>query len=43
MLCQSQINHADTREAKVYKEDKTIIAIIALRSAYEKNDIQRIQ
>jgi len=43
MLCQSSINHAETREAKVYKEDKTIIAINSLRSAYEKNEIVKIQ
>lgn len=43
ILCQSKINHADTREARVYKEDKEIIAIMQLRSAYEKNDIIQIQ
>lgn len=43
ILCQSQINHADSREAKVYKDDKQIIAITDLRSAYEKNNIKEIQ
>jgi COP9 signalosome complex subunit 2 len=42
MLCQSTINHSESREAKVYKEDKTIIAINSLRSAYEKNEIIKI-
>lgn len=43
MLCESQINHADTREARVYKDDKQIMAIMNLRTAYEKNDIGKIQ
>jgi len=43
MLCHSKINHSDTREARVYKEDKEIIAIMQLRQAYEKNDIIQIQ
>ena len=42
ILCQSPINHADSREAKVYKDDKQIIAITSLRQAYEKNDIKEI-
>ena len=43
MLCDSKINHADTREAKVYKDDKQIVSIVSLRQAFEKNDIKRIQ
>lgn len=43
MLSDSKINHADTREAKVYKEDKQVVAIMSLRQAFEKNDINRIQ
>lgn len=43
MLCNSSINHADTREAKVYKDDKQIIAIMHFRQAFEKNDITRIR
>jgi COP9 signalosome complex subunit 2 len=43
MLCNSTINHADTREAKVYKEDKQIIAIMQFRNAFEKNDIKKIR
>ena len=43
MLCDSEINHAETREAKVYKDDKQIDAINQLRLAYEKNDTKRIQ
>lgn len=31
ILCQSPINHADSREAKVYKDEKQIIAITSLR------------
>jgi COP9 signalosome complex subunit 2 len=42
MLCNSAINHADTREAKVYKDDKQIISIMNFRQAFEKNDIKRI-
>jgi len=42
MLCNSKINHADTREAKVYKDDKQIIAIMKFRQAFEKNDIKSI-
>lgn len=42
MLCNSPINHADTREAKVYKEDKHIISINQFRVAFEKNDIKMI-
>jgi COP9 signalosome complex subunit 2 len=42
MLCNSKINHADTREAKVYKDDKQIIAIMLFRQAFEKNDIKKI-
>merc|ERR1711935_537304 len=43
MLCNSSINHAETREAKVYKDDKQVIAIMAFRQAFEKNDIKRIR
>lgn len=43
MLCNSEINHTDSREAKVYKSDPKISAMIALRSAYEKNDIKKIR
>ena len=42
MLSGSQINQADTREAKVYREDREIIAIVQLREAFEKNDINTI-
>ena len=37
------MNHADTREAKVYKDDKQVKAISDLRSAFENNDIKTIQ
>lgn len=43
MLSKSEINHVDTREAKVYKDDQTVIAITSLHQAYEKNDIKNIQ
>ena len=43
MLCSSEMNHADTREAKVYKDDKQVKAISDLRSAFENNDIKMIQ
>lgn len=42
MLCNSPINHADTREAKVYKDDKHIVSINQFRVAFEKNDIKMI-
>ena len=43
ILSGSEINYAETREAKVYMEDPQIIAIMLLRSAFEKNDINQIQ
>lgn len=42
ILSGSEINYATTREAKVYHEDSQIQAIVNLRSAYEKNDINTI-
>lgn len=39
ILADSEINYATTREAKVYMEDKEIIAITQLRTAFEQNDI----
>ena len=39
ILADSEINYATTREAKVYMEDKEIIAITQLRAAFEANDI----
>ena len=42
MLCSSEMNHADTREAKVYKDDKQVKAISDLRSAFENDDIKTI-
>ena len=39
MLSASAINYADTIEAKVYADDSEIIAMINLRGAFEKNDI----
>ena len=39
ILADSEINYAQTREAKVYMEDKQIIAITQLRTAFENNDI----
>ena len=43
MMCNSKINHADTREAKVFKDDKQIISIMQFRQAFEKNDISKIR
>jgi COP9 signalosome complex subunit 2 len=40
ILANSEINFAQTREAKVYMEDKQIIAISQLRSAFEQKDIK---
>ena len=42
IISDSEINYADTREAKVYQEDKEISALMSLRSAYEKNDYNDI-
>lgn len=42
ILSGSEINYATTREAKVYMEDPHITAIMNLRTAYEKNDINTI-
>ena len=39
MLCSSDIDHANTREAKVYASDDQVNAIIQLRSAYDKNQL----
>jgi COP9 signalosome complex subunit 2 len=38
IISNSEINYADTREAKVYQEDLEISALMQLRVAYEKND-----
>ena len=43
ILSASSINYCDTREAKVYKDDPEIVAIMNLRTAYEHNDINQIQ
>ena len=43
ILSGSQINYSGTREAKVYKDDPQIIAIMNLRIAFENNDINLIQ
>ena len=42
IISNSEINYADTREAKVYQEDKEISALMNLRAAYEKNDYKEI-
>uniref|UniRef100_A0A7S3JBB9 PCI domain-containing protein n=1 Tax=Euplotes harpa TaxID=151035 RepID=A0A7S3JBB9_9SPIT len=42
IISNSEINYADTREAKVYQEDKEISALMNLRVAYENNDYQEI-
>jgi COP9 signalosome complex subunit 2 len=43
ILCSSTINYADTREAKVFKDDPEIVEIMNLRTAYEANDIVTLQ
>ena len=43
ILSASEIDYANTREAKVYTDDPQIQAIVLLRKAYEKNDINTIQ
>lgn len=42
IISSSEINYADTREAKVLQEDKEISALMNLRQAYEKNDYKEI-
>eukprot|EP00747_Dinoflagellata_sp_TGD_P166974 gnl/TRDRNA2_/TRDRNA2_190604_c0_seq1.p1 gnl/TRDRNA2_/TRDRNA2_190604_c0~~gnl/TRDRNA2_/TRDRNA2_190604_c0_seq1.p1 ORF type:complete len:452 (-),score=110.42 gnl/TRDRNA2_/TRDRNA2_190604_c0_seq1:144-1499(-) len=42
MLALSSINPFDSREAKVYQDDPEISAMANLRTAYEQNDISRI-
>jgi COP9 signalosome complex subunit 2 len=42
ILSGSEINYAQTREAKVYMEDPEIIQIMQLRTAFEQNDINLI-
>jgi len=43
ILSGSEINYAGTLEAKVYKDDSEIQAIMSLRTAFENNDIKLIQ
>lgn len=43
ILSGSEINYAQTREAKVYMEDPQILSIVQLRTAFEQNDINEIQ
>lgn len=43
MLASSDINPFDSREAKVYKDDPEINAMIMMRSAYEANDNRRFE
>ena len=42
ILSGSKIDYSGTREAKVYKDDSQIIAIMNLRNAFENNDINQI-
>jgi COP9 signalosome complex subunit 2 len=42
ILSGSEINYSGTREAKVYKDHPEIIAIMNLRTAFEKNDMKLI-
>lgn len=42
IISNSEINYADTREAKVYQEDKEISALMELRVAYENNNYKDI-
>ena len=42
IISNSEINYADTREAKVYQDDKEIAALMDLRVAYESNDYKDI-
>eukprot|EP00357_Protocruzia_adherens_P012227 CAMPEP_0115010344 /NCGR_PEP_ID=MMETSP0216-20121206/23255_1 /TAXON_ID=223996 /ORGANISM="Protocruzia adherens, Strain Boccale" /LENGTH=445 /DNA_ID=CAMNT_0002378531 /DNA_START=62 /DNA_END=1399 /DNA_ORIENTATION=+ len=42
ILSGSAINPFDSQEAKVYKDDEEILAMVSLRDAYEENDINKI-
>lgn len=42
IISNSEINFADTREAKVYQDDKEISALMELRVAYEANEFKNI-
>ena len=42
ILSGSEINYSDTREAKVFKDDNQIVAIMNLRTSFENNDINQI-
>ena len=42
IISESEINYAETQEAKVYQEDKEIGALMNLRQAYEKDDYNDI-
>ncbi|CAI2369483.1 unnamed protein product [Moneuplotes crassus] len=42
IISESEINYAETQEAKVYQEDKEIGALMSLRQAYEKDDYNDI-
>ena len=42
-MAHSDVDYAGTREAKVFKDDTQIIAVINLRTAVESNDIDAIQ
>ena len=43
ILASSEINYAETREAKVYKDDPEIMAVMKMRTAFENKDMDRIQ
>ena len=43
ILANSKINPFHSQEAKVYKDDPEIIAMMGLRLAYENNNMQEIQ
>jgi len=43
MLASSDINPFDSREAKVYKDEDEISAMLLLRGAYDANDIQQFE
>lgn len=43
ILSDSKINPFDSQEAKVFKDDSEILAMMQLRTAYESNDIDEIQ
>lgn len=42
MLCNSEVDWMGTKEAKIFKDDPQIIAMVSLKEGFETNNIQQI-